>query len=117
MGMSVREALRQKTVGAKKSFKSKIIDFDGIEVEFRQPSLKVRKKISDKAKKVDGSFDIIDALIWNVIYSTYIPGTNDLVYEEGDYESMAEQSEGSFVTKFAQEIMELAAVETDVKNS
>ena len=117
MGMSIREALRQKTVGAKKEYKSKILDFDGIDVEFRQPSLKVRKKIGDRAKKNDGTFDVIDAMIWNVIYSTYVPGTNELVFEEGDYENMAEQSEGSFVTRFATEILELAAVETDVKNS
>ena len=116
MAQSIRDKIRAKTVGSTTQFKSKKFDYEGIEVEFRQPNLKDRKLLLKKARDKNGEFDMIEFIVWSVISNTYVPDTNEKVFDETDYEVMLNQNTGSFVDKFGAEIAELMNVEEDVKN-
>lgn len=116
MAQSVRDQIRAATLGAKTQFKKKTFDFHGIEVEFRQPNLKERKTLINKAKDSKGEFDLTEFLVWSVITNTYVPESNEKVFSAEDYDAMMEQSGGSFVEKFGNEIAELMnAEDEDVK--
>ena len=115
MGDSIRDQIRAQTLGAKVSFKTTIFNYNGIDVEFRQPSLRDRKVLIEKSKNAAGEFDMIEFLVWAVISNTYVPETKDKVFEPSDYEVMMNQPAGSFVDKFGEQIAELLNVETDPK--
>lgn len=121
MANSIRDKIRSATIGKTKKFKNEMFDLgDGIEVEFRQPSLKAKSILMEKATKGIGSdgkmqIDMIDFLIWSVITCTYVPNTNDLVYEEEDYNEFKNMPTGSFVEEFGNKVSELMNVEEDVK--
>lgn len=116
MAQSVRDRIRSATVGKSEQFKSKTFTYNGVDVEFRQPCLKDRQLLINKARNKDGEFDFIEFLIWSVISNTYVPETNEKVYDESDYDSMVAKPSGSFVDKFGSEIAELMNVEDDPKN-
>ena len=116
MANSVRDQIRAATLGAKTQFKRKQFDYNGVDVEFRQPNLKERKVLINKAKDSKGDFDLTEFLVWSVITNTYVPGTNEKVFSAEDYDAMMEQTGGSFVEKFGNEIAELMnAEDEDVK--
>lgn len=117
MAQSIRDQIRAATLGKKTQFKSKEFDYDGIKVEFRQPNLKDRQMLINKAKSKDGDFDFVEFLVWSVISNTYVPGTDERVFEAADYDSMVGKPTGSFVDKFGAEIAEIMNVEDDAKNS
>lgn len=113
---SVRDQIRAATLGQKTQFKSKKFDYNGIEVEFRQPNLKDRKLLLKKSRDNKGELDMIEFIVWSVISNTYAPGTSEKVFDASDYDAMMEQGTGSFVDQFGNEIAELMNVEDDVKN-
>jgi hypothetical protein len=104
---SLRDELRAATVGAKKVFRTKSVEWNGLKFEFRQPSLAGRRKLRDKALDDGGMIDIFEALVWGVIWNTYVPGTDELVFEETDYDSLVSTPPGGFMDEFAVEIAEL----------
>lgn len=107
MAQSIRDQIRSATLGKKTQFKSKVFEWEGISVEFRQPNLRQRKNLLKKAKDKNGEFDIIEFIVNSVIQCTYIPDTTDNVFEDEDYESLMQQGSGSFVEVFGAEISEL----------
>lgn len=117
MAQSVRDKIRSATLGKPVQFKSKVFTYEGVDVEFRQPNLKDRQTLINKARKSDGELDFVEFLVWSVISNTYVPETNEKVFEEGDYEVMIQQNTGSFVDQFGGEIASLMNVEeADAKN-
>lgn len=117
MAQSIRDQIRAATLGKKTQFKTKEFVYEGITVEFRQPNLKDRQLLINKSKTKDGEFDFVEFLVWSVISNTYVPGTDERVFENSDYESMISKPSGSFVDKFGAEIAEIMNVEDDAKNS
>ena len=117
MAQSIRDKIRSVTLGKPVQFKSKKFEYEGIEVEFRQPNLKDRQLLINKARNKDGEFDFIEFIVWSVISNTYVPDTNEKVFDESDYDVMVKQNSNSFVDKFGGEIAELMNVEEDAKNS
>lgn len=121
--MSTRDEIRSKTVGSKKNFRKETLLYNGMEIEFRQPTVRLRKEIHDKSK-VEGaedatSVDIWAYMVWSVIYCSFVPGTDEKVFEAGDYENLMEQPAGGFVDEFSTKISELlnVNVEDKLKNS
>ena len=121
--MSKRDSLRKLTVGAEKNFASEIVEYNGDEFEIRQPSVSVRSKILKKSSLSDdiddlGKVEFDKMQIYAVIYCTFIPGTDELVFDESDIPSLREQPTGSFVDEFAAVAMKLMNVkpEADAKN-
>ena len=115
MAQSIRDKIRSATVGKNHKFKSKIFNYEGIDVEFRQPSIKGKKNLIDKAKGSDGEFDMINFLVYAVIGNCYVPGTDELVFDETDYDVIVNQPSGSFVDVFGNEIAKLMGEEDDPK--
>ena len=113
---SIRDQIRAATLGEKAEFRNEVVDYNGIKVELRQPTVKARKQIMDKAVKDNGNIDILMFMTWGVIYNTYVPDTNDLVFEDADFDAMMEKPTGGFLDKFGAKISELLNIEEDQGN-
>lgn len=114
---TTRDNLRSKTVGQKKGFETKNVEFDGEQFEIRQPSVKRRKEILNSVTDENGNVDGGDLVVWAAIYCTFVPGENEPVFDETDYEGFLEQPTGSFVDEFGQAALELMNVSGEGKNS
>lgn len=114
-----RDKIRAATVGAEKNFTKNIVDYNGIKIEIRQPSIGGRAEIMRKCKTtfkdMDGeereTFDMWEFLTMAVIYCSYVPGTEEKVFEEGDYESIFESPTGSFIDEFSTELIKILNVD------
>lgn len=125
--MSSRKEIRSLTIGAKKVFKSKLIKYEGIEIEIREPSVKVWGELlrnvtnigdveeGEKASRADTD----KYLIWSVICCSYVPGTDERVFEDTDYDSLSACPRSGFIGEFSDIAMTMmnADVETSEKNS
>ena len=116
MAQSIRDKIRGATLGKKSNFKTKIFDWEGFEVEFRQPNLRQRRNLLKKAKDKNGEVDIIDFIVHSVIECTFVPNTGDNVFEYEDYDSLMEQGSGSFVEVFGAEISNLMNLQDEESN-
>jgi len=55
--------------------------------------------------------DALDMILWGAIYCTYVPGTDDKVFEESDYAVLSEQPSGGIVDKLGKVALDLLNVE------
>ena len=108
---SIRDQIRSATIGEKSEFKSKIVKYNGVEVEIRQPSVKSRKDIMAKAMTDNGTVDFAEFLTFAVLFNTYVPDTNELVFEDTDYDALMAKPTGGFLDKFGSDAAELMNVE------
>lgn len=97
--MSIRDNLRSKILGKSHVFKSEVVEYDGDQYEVRQPSVKSRKMLFKKCMSEDGRIDTGDFIAWGVIYNTFVPGTDELVFEETDYEVLMSLPSGGILDK------------------
>jgi hypothetical protein len=97
-----RDDLRAATVGAKVVLKKETVEWNGLKYEIRQASLAERKLLRQKVFSEDGSIDIFETLVWLVIRQTYVPGTDDRVFEETDYDIFMNNPAGTFVDEFGE---------------
>ncbi len=114
--ISLRDRLRAKTVGAKKKFPSEILEHDGEQYEIRQPSVANRAAIMKKARIQTGDVEQLDIAalqIWAIIKCTYVPETNERVFEDSDAQNFLDGPGGLFVDKFAAVAMRLMNVEAE----
>lgn len=114
MSVNLRDKLRAKTVGKSPKFRKEIVTYDGDEFEIRQPSQETRKELFEKAKTPDGKVDNFTALVWGVINQTYIPGTEEKVFEETDFDSLMARPAGGFIDSFGAVALSLLNVEDDM---
>ena len=115
MSQSLRDQIRGVTVGAAVKFKSKTLNYKGFDVEFRQPTVKARRDLFDKSANDKGGVDILDFLVWGVIFNTYVPDTDELVFEDSDYASLVSKPTGGFMDLFGAEVSALLNVEEDLE--
>lgn len=117
---NLRDKIRSKTVGSANIFKSKIINHAGLDIEIKEPSVETWGQILENSRGSDDSgIKFQEYLIWTVIYCSFIPGTDVLLFEETDYDSLMKKPKDSFVSDFndiAQKLMTLDVGEA-VKNS
>ena len=93
--MSIKDKIREKTVGQKKEFKSETVKIDDeLEVVVKEPSVAQRTKILQNSKiqsaQANGDFDTIDTgkmQAYAVIECTYTPD-GKRVFEEADLDSI-----------------------------
>ena len=111
--MSVRDAIRKATLGTTAKFKSEKVKFNGVEVEIRQPSVKGRKELFHRCMDEAGRVDTMEFLTWGVIYNTYVPGTDELVFEDSDYDALVSRPSGGFLDKFGEVAARLMNEEED----
>ncbi len=101
----LRDKIRSKTVGSNKIFKSRIVEFDGMEIEIREPSVKTWGQILKAVMTLEDGVNKTEMdkyLIWSVIYCAFVPGTNDLIFEDADYESLEGFPRSGFVGEFSE---------------
>jgi len=107
---SQRDKIRAATLGKSKSLGSETVTVNGTQIELRQPTVKVRNDLLQAAKTEDGDVDFNDFLLRGVIQCAYVPGTNERVYEDADYETLAGQPTNSFVDECSEAVMRLMNV-------
>ena len=115
---NLRDQLRTGTLGSTKVFKSRLVEYNGIEIEIKEPSVAGWGAILSNAMKNE-NINFSEFLIWSVIYCAFVPGTDQRVYEEGDYTALKEQPKSGFVGEFAEIANDLIAVapKQNLKNS
>ena len=116
----LRDELRSKTVGSASVFKSKLTKYNGVDIEIREPSVETWGLILEKAKSgEDSMINFSQYLLWTVIYCSFVPGTNLLLFEEGDYDGLKMKPKDSFVSEFNDIAQKLMEIDTGVaaKNS
>jgi len=105
--MSKRDDIRTALIGKAVQFKKKKLKLGDTVIEIRQPSLKGRQVIRDKVMEQVGTeegkskFDMLEFQMWSVIYMTFVPGTQDRVFDEADIEIIRNQPAGGFVDQAA----------------
>lgn len=83
-----------------KEIKQKEVDFFGVKIELRQPSL------ASALTKHDGDEPKL-AIIGNLIDCAYVPGTNQKVFDAADYDALVELPFGEDYIRITQAIGEI----------
>lgn len=106
-----RESIRE-AIFSRKNFKTRKLTLYGAEVEIRQPSLGM---ILEAQREEDTRAGIIRILI----QYTYVPGTDERVFEESDADSIAALPFGSELIELNKIITELTDIDVlgEEKNS
>ena len=114
---SLRDQIRTATVGAPKIFKSRRVNFNGVDIEIREPSVDGWGEILAHAHK-DGEVSFKEFLIWSVVCCSFVPGTDERVFEPEDYDVLKTQPKSGFIGEFSDIANELMSVnvETAEKN-
>lgn len=115
--MSIRNKLRSITVGSKKVVNSIELEYEGEKFEFRQITYRDRKSLLEKSEGKDGKVDGTAFQIWGVISMTYVPGTEEKVFDEGDFDILMNQPVGGFIDKFSEEITKLLGVSEEAEKN
>lgn len=110
--MSLKDNIREITVGSKINYKTKEFDYEGNKVIFKQPTQKTRRDIIEKSTNDNGNIDSVSLQVWTVIYLTYDEEGNK-VFSEADYDVFMNQPVGSFIDKFADQAMDLLGNQED----
>lgn len=131
--MSLRDQIRSKTLGAKREFASELVETEDMTFEVRQPTVGERGRIYQKAlpdkmsqsdseegmaKELMSRVDFSQLQIWAVIKCTYVPDTDEKVFESSDFESLSNLPAGTFLDDLATAAMKLLNVKPkeDAKN-
>ena len=104
---SLRDQIRAATVGESSHFRKKVVEWNGFKVEMREPSNKSKKELYKRCRDSEGNVDPIEFLVWSVIENTYVPDTDEKVFEKADYDSLMSKPAGGFIDKFGHAGMEL----------
>lgn len=126
--MNLRETIRAATLGRKSTFDSRLVKLDGpdgtpLEVEVRAPSVRARGAILRKAgmlatEKPGGEAKqlLVEHMqVEAVLQLSYVPGTNQRIFEETDREAMLEWPAGGFVDQLAEVALPMLNVADDEK--
>lgn len=93
-----RDSVRTALFSGAPKFRSELVEIDGVTVEVRQPSIRVRRELFNKCTTPSGNIDPNEFLIWSIIKNTYLPGSRTKrVFEDGDYEQLMNQPTGGWV--------------------
>lgn len=114
--MSQRDAIRAATLGQNVPFKKEVVNYNGVDVEIRQPSHKSRRELFKKCTDESGKVDMLAFLAYAVILNTYVPGTEETVFEESDFEVMVAKPAGGFLDKYGSVAASLLNVEEDIES-
>lgn len=120
--MDTKSKIRAATIGKKKYFRSKIVEVEGVSIEIREPNKIIKQQIVEKSKDStkgsnDMSINILDWQIWHIIECSFVPKTEDKVFDETDIPSFTSGPAGDFADKLWMELQDLISTEEDVKEA
>lgn len=103
------------------SFKKKTIEYNGVEIEVRQPSIAVRNEITDRCFESLGEarkFNTHTYQVSMIIELCYVPGTNEKIFEKTDFEAISNCATNSYADDLLNAIQDFAEVNIqDAKKS
>ena len=99
---ATRDAIRSKILGSTKA-KSMICEFFGTQVEIRQPSLGEILLAEEAATKSEQAVAM-------VVKYCYVPGTDEKVFEDSDYEALLQLPFGEDFVRVQKAIAQLSDV-------
>lgn len=114
--MKNRSQLRSAIFTAK-PFRSKIVtdEATGTQYEVRQPSIRDRAAIRSQAFSTrDGetSFDPFEFILRAAIHCTYVPGTDEKVFDDADYDDIVAMPAGGIIDELSSAASALCNVES-----
>lgn len=89
---SMVDQLRAAALGKEQAQKVEYVEIGDLKFEIRRLTIAQQKYIARVAVKKDGKPDDIEAAVLTVIYSTYVPGTDELVFNEKDKDELKSKS-------------------------
>lgn len=98
-----RNSIRSKVLGESHKPRSKVIEFFGADVEIRQPTLGT---IIDSQASEDPKRGIIEILLTR----TFVPNTDELVFEASDEEVLRSLPFGADLIRVSEALTELSGV-------
>lgn len=111
---SLRDQIRSKTVGSKNQFKTERVDVgDGIEVAVKQPSVGERQELFERIRDENGNVDQLALLSWAVIKLTYVPDSQERVFDDTDYDTILEKPTGGWVDRLGEKVLEVLNVDAE----
>lgn len=102
-----RNDLRSSILSKKHSVNKKIVEWEGNSFEVRQPSVKARNDLYRKCLDEDGNMDMTKFLVWGAILHTFVPDTDEKVFEDTDYEVLSEMPAGGFLDTLSEAVSEV----------
>ena len=124
MSASLKEKIRNATIGQKTQFSSETVEYNGVKVEIRQPTIEERALLNQRCiteydngpdRDPTVKFDHFEFFMWSIIQNTYVPGTDERVFEDTDYAVLKKLPTGSFMDVFQEPAARLMNVNVDVK--
>lgn len=115
---SVRDQIRKATLGNKGQFKTEIVKVNDVSVAVKQPSVGEREDIF-AAIDADPDSNAVDyakmfkLMVWGVIKLTYVPDTNERVFDDEDYEGLLSQPTNDWVDQLGETVLNVMNVEND----
>lgn len=105
----LKDQIRSATLGAKNSFRNIIVDFNGIKIEVRQLSLFARRNYMQQAMDSENkNVDLLKLQVYAIIASCYVPGENEKVFEDTDYDAISDSVTGGYADKIWEAVQELS---------
>ena len=114
--IDIKSQLRQATLGQKKVFEKRIVEINNCKFEIRQPTIGQRGNIRNQSLKFgdEGTgFDMFAFLICAVVELTYVPGTDERVFSDEDYEELKSIPAGQWFDELTKVASELCNVKSD----
>jgi hypothetical protein len=110
-GKSLRDILRNAVLGAKPNFKTSVVEVDGQKYEIRQPTNKQRSVImkSSRVENSKGEKEADDLMLTlnAIIALTYVPDTEEKVFEPTDYDMLSSLPAGGITDKLGNKAIQM----------
>lgn len=94
--------------------KSQIVDIEGFKVEVRYPTVGVREKLIKQSTK-NGELDNYEFIFRAVVSLTFVPGTDESIFELTDKDILYSQSTGGTYDQLISKVSEVLNVEEDLE--
>lgn len=112
--LSTRDRLRAATLGEKRVFRRVEVEYGGNKFELRQPSIRMRQRMNSKC--TDGKvFEFEMFVLYAIIECTYVPGTDERVFGDADFDTIVDAPPGGFLDALIEAILPLLNVEDERK--
>jgi len=124
MTNTLRDKIRSATIGASNKIGTRIVEVGGGQkIEVRQPTIKQRNDLRElcvsKVPLGNGDFEMthdgVAYQVWGVIRFCYAPGTDERIYDDADYDTLANQPSGGFMDTLFEMFVSISNVDVDVE--
>jgi hypothetical protein len=87
-----------------------------MDIEIRQPSIKLRKEIFDNCRDKNGQIDLTIFPVWAIIKTAFVPDTDEFIFVDQDIDRLTSYQTGTFVDELSRAAVEVVNSDTAKKN-